>query len=299
MTVYDTIRPLLPKGLVLADEPMSRHTSFKIGGPAEVYATPENTHQLKQIWQACLNKGYPVTILGDGCNVLAADEGIKGVVIATNRMNQIEVNAPYLTAGSGTKMARMAETACKAGLAGLEFASGIPGTVGGGVFMNAGAYGQDMQAVCESVEALLPDGSLISYPREQLGFSYRTSRFQKERAIITSATFKLTPANPEDIRAKMALLNNRRRESQPLSYPSAGSAFKRPAKEGLYASKMIDDCGLKGFTIGGAQVSEKHAGFIINTGNATAADVKNLMEAIRDKVHKAYGVWLEPEVQMI
>ena len=299
MTVYDAMRPLLPEGLVLANEPMSRHTSFKIGGPAEVYVTPENSQQLAEIWQACQLKGYPVTVLGDGCNVLVADEGIKGVVITTNRMNHIEADAPFLTAGSGTKMARLAETACKAGLKGLEFASGIPGTVGGGVFMNAGAYGHEMKDVCESVDVLLPDGNVLTYPRESLGLSYRTSRFQGEKCIITAVKFKLAPGNPEEIRAHMNDLNSRRRASQPLSYPSAGSAFKRPAQEGFYASRMVDECGLKGFTVGGAQVSEKHAGFIINTGNATAADVIGLMEAVREKVHKTYGIWLTPEVQML
>jgi len=299
MTVFDTVSSLLPKGLVHANEPMSRHTSFKIGGPAEVYVTPENTCQLTEIWQACLHAGYPITVLGGGCNVLVADEGIKGVVIATSRMCHIETNAPYITAGSGTRLARLAETACKAGLSGLEFAHGIPGTVGGAVFMNAGAYGYNIQDVCESVEVLKLDGTIESYPRQELGFSYRTSRFQGENEIITGATFKLTPGNPEVIRAKINELNSRRREKQPLCYPSAGSTFKRPAQEGFYASKMIDECGLKGLSVGDAQVSEKHAGFIVNKGNATAADVLALMESVQEKVHKAYGIWLEPEVQII
>ena len=295
----DAIHYLLPEGLVHANEPMSRHTSFKIGGPAEVYVTPENTKQIALVWQACLEANCPITILGDGCNVLVADEGIKGVVIATSRMNHIEVDIPYITAGSGTQLARLAEAACKAGLAGLEFASGIPGTVGGAVYMNAGAYNHDIEEICESVEALYPNGTVQTYQRGQLGFAYRISRFQKENAIITSARFKLTPGNPEDIRAKMADLNSRRRNSQPLDYPSAGSAFKRPDIEGVYAAKLIDDNGLKGFTIGGAQVSEKHAGFIINKGNATAADVQELIKAISEKIHSASGIWLEPEIQMI
>ena len=299
MTIYDAIRPLLPTGLVLADEPMARHTSFKIGGPAEVYVTPENTQQLSTIWQACQQAGHPITVLGDGCNVLVADEGIKGVVIATNRMNNIETNAPYITAGSGTRLARLAETACKAGLAGLEFASGIPGTVGGAVFMNAGAYGYEIKDICESVEVLQPDSRILSYARKLLGFGYRTSRFQYENTVITAARFKLAPGNPEDIRAKMNDLNSRRRNTQPLDYPSAGSAFKRPAKEGVYAAKLIEDSGLKGFTVGGAQISEKHAGFIVNKGNATAADVQALMKAVREKVHQASGIWLEPEVQLL
>lgn len=299
MTVYDNIRSLLPQGMVLADEPMSRHTSFKIGGPAEVYVTPENTMQMSTIWEACQEAGYPITILGAGCNVLVADEGIKGVVVTTKRVNQIKIEAPFITVGSGAKLAGLADAACKAGLAGLEFASGIPGTVGGAVYMNAGAFNSDMQAVCESVEVLLPDGRVLNYARKLLDFGYRASRFQGENTIITAARFKLAPGKSEEIEAKMNDLNNRRRITQPLSYPSAGSAFKRPAIEGQYASKLIDEAGLKGFTIGGAQVSEKHTGFIINKGNATAADVLALMEAIKEKVYTSSGIWLEPEVQMI
>jgi len=285
--------------MVFANEPMSRHTSFKIGGPAEVYVTPENNLQMSEVWKACLQAGYPMTVLGGGCNVLVADKGIKGVVIATNRMNHTSVANACITAGCGTKLARLADAAYNAGLAGLEFVSGIPGTVGGAVFMNAGAFGHNIQDVCESAEVLLPDGNIVSYTCEQINFGYRASRFQTENAIITSATFILTPSKPEEIKAKTLKLNTHRRDSQPLCYPSAGSAFKRPAKEGFYAAKLIDDCGLKGFTIGGAQVSEKHAGFIVNKGNATAADVLALMEAIREKVHSAYGIWLEPEVQML
>jgi len=299
MAVFDAICPLLPEGLVFAGEPMSRHTSFKIGGAAEVYVTPENVHQLRDVWQACQRGGYLMTVLGDGCNVLVADEGVPGVVVSTNRMSYIEVSAPYVTAYSGARMARLAEVACRAGLAGLEFASGIPGTVGGGVFMNAGAYDGEMKNVCENVEVLLPCGSVETYSRDELGFGYRSSRFQGEDAIITAATFLLTPGLPEDIRAKMSDLNSRRRSKQPLNFPSAGSAFKRPAVEGQYAAKMIDECGLKGLAVGGAQVSEKHAGFIVNTGNATATDVKALMRVIIDKVYNTHGIWLEPEVQFL
>ena len=299
MTTFEAIRPLLPEGLVLADELLSRHTSFKIGGPAEVYVTPENSQQMAKVWRACQEAGYAVTILGDGCNVLVSDDGIKGVVFATGRMNNIDVEGHNITAGSGTKLSRLAEAACKAGLKGLEFASGIPGTVGGAVFMNAGAYEHDIQEVCEYVEALHPDGKTVWYDKEALGFGYRASRFQNETAIITSAKFKLTPANIDEIRTEMNNLNSKRRDKQPLNYPSAGSTFKRPAQKGWYASRMIDENGLKGLTVGGAQVSEKHAGFIINKGGATAADVIALMKAVQEKIHQATGIWLEPEVQML
>jgi len=297
MFIYNAIKPLLPEGLVHPNEPMSRHTSFKIGGPAEVYVTPENADQASAVWLACLNNDYPITILGDGCNVLVSDEGIKGVVIATSRMNKIEISGTTISAGSGTKMARLAEEACKAGLKGLEFASGIPGTIGGGVYMNAGAYGHDINDVCKSVEALLPDGTVKEYTH--MGFDYRTSRFQSEKSIITKAAFNLAPAPQEEIRAEMTKLNTKRRASQPLDYPSAGSTFKRPAIKDKYASRLIDECGLKGFTIGGAQVSEKHAGFVVNKGNATAKDVLALMAAVQEKVYEQTEILLTPEVQLL
>ena len=301
MTIYNTISQLLPTGLTLPNEPMSRHTSFKIGGPAEVYAMPETTSQLQQIWQACLKNNWPVTVLGGGCNVLVSDAGIKGVVIATGNMKQIHIDhdAQTITAGSGTRLGTLAEAACKAGLSGLEFASGIPGTVGGAVYMNAGAYGHEIKDVCEAVQALLPTGETPLYERAQLGLAYRTSRFQSTNEIITAATFRLTPKNPEEIRAYTTELNNRRKQSQPLDYPSAGSAFKRPAIQGVYAARLIDDHGLKGLTIGGAQVSEKHAGFIINKAGATANDVTNLIAKIQETIQAKSGIKLEPEVQLL
>ena len=297
MKAFDAIRPLLPEGLVLADEPMARHTSFKIGGPADVYVMPENTRQAAKIWMACKQSGIPITVLGDGCNILVSDAGIRGVVLATSRMNTIEVDIPNITAGSGVKLARLADAAYKAGLSGLEFASGIPGTVGGAVYMNAGAFGHDIQDVCESVETLQPDGTIMWHT--EMAFGYRTSRFQNEHVIITKAIFRLTPGNPNDIRAKMTDLNSRRRATQPLDYPSAGSAFKRPSQEGIYAAKLIDENGLKGFTVGGAQVSEKHTGFIINKGNATASDVLAVITTVQEKIHKATGIWLEPEIKIL
>jgi len=298
MTIFNTLRPLLPEGLVLADEPMHRHTSFKIGGPAEVYVTPRDTTQLAKIWQACKER-YPVTVIGGGCNVLVSDKGIKGVVIATKSMNEIKIDGHTIKAGSGTRLSALADAACKAGLGGLEFIAGIPGTVGGAVFMNAGAYKHETKDVCESATALLPDGEIVCYKQDDLALGYRTSRFQNQTAIITEASFRLAPCDPEEIRAIVNDLNSRRRSTQPLCYPSAGSAFKRPSQLDTYAARLIDENGLKGFTVGGAQVSEKHAGFVINTGNATAADVLALLEAVRQKVHQASGIWLEPEIQML
>jgi len=328
MTAYETILPLLPEGHVQKNEPMSRHTSFKIGGPADVFATPTNTHELAALWKTCLERGYPITVLGGGCNVLVSDTGIRGVLITTTKMDNITVKSPtpsassqqnvhqiptpedstnnhcptndrYITAGSGTKLAKLADAAYKAGLSGLEFASGIPGTVGGAIYMNAGAFGHEIKDICESVTVLNPTGDTTTYPKETLALGYRASRFQKENTIITEATFKLPPGNPDKIKARTNELNTHRKTTQPLDKPSAGSTFKRPSRPNTYASKLIADNNLKGLTIGGAMVSQKHAGFIINKDNATAIDVLTLMEAIQDKIYKATGIMLEPEVQLL
>ena len=299
--VYDLARALLSERLVSADEPMSRHTSFRIGGPAEAYATPETIEQFTLMWNSCRIHKIPVTIMGDGCNVLVSDDGIKGLVISTRRMNSmiIDKDRHRIYADSGVKLSHLADAACKAGLGGLEFASGIPGTVGGAVYMNAGAFGREMKDVCHRIEAYKPNAGKTTYPNMDTTFSYRTSIFQTNDEIITHVVFQLYPDSPETIKATMTDLNTRRRNSQPLSRPSAGSTFKRPAVEGMYASKMIDDHGLKGYTIGGAQVSEKHAGFVINTGSATAADVLALIKHIQETIHNSTGIWLEPEVQML
>jgi len=309
MTPIEAIRSLLTKAMdseamdskamefdILENEPMAKYTSFKIGGNAEVLARPKTTDELAKIWQTCRQHDIPFTILGDGTNVLVSDEGIKGVVVLTNKMSSITIDGNKITATAGVRLAKLAEEACKAGLAGLEFASGIPGTVGGAVYMNAGAYGHDISNVCESVKIQTPAEAVIQ-PVEQMQFGYRKSKVQQGNQLVLEATFKLTQGDPTKIREEMTSLNNRRRESQPLDYPSAGSTFKRP--EGYFAGKLIQDSGLKGFQIGGAQVSEKHAGFVINKGNATAKDVKDLIEAVRQKVHENFGVWLEPEIRML
>jgi len=299
MTAFNTISQILPPGLVLADEPMAPHTSFKIGGPAEVYVTPQNTLQLATVWEACLKAGYPITVLGGGNNVLVSDAGVKGVVISTGKMNDIYIIGSVVIAGSGTKLCKLADAACQAGLGGLEFAHGIPGTVGGAVYMNAGAYGFETKDVCKGVTVLLPGGETVCYEKDALKLGYRTSRFHNEAAIITEASFQLTPKSPDEIRNKMNELMTKRRSTQPINKKSAGSTFKRPNMPDKYAARLIDESGLKGFTIGGAQVSAKHAGFVINTGSATAADVLALMKAVREKVYADSGILLEPEVQMI
>ena len=299
MPYLDTILPLLEHALSekpLTEEPLARHTSFKVGGPAEVFIRPRTTEALAKVWELCRKHDIPLTVLGDGTNVLVADAGLTGVVISTNRMNGIELcENNRIHAQAGARLSKVAETACKAGLTGFEFASGIPGTIGGAVYMNAGAYDHDIGEFCESVTLLKDD--IFVKSGAKMEFGYRKSFAQQGDMLVLEAIFQLKPGKEEDIRAKMTELNNRRRRSQPLDFPSAGSIFKRPPEH--YAGKLIQDSGLKGFAIGGAQVSDKHAGFVINTGNATAQDIFDIIEAVRKCVHDKFNVWLEPEVKIL
>jgi len=299
MLHIDTVRPLLDHALQekpLIEEPLARHTSFRVGGPAEIFVKPKTTQELTKVWETCRKHNIPLTILGDGTNVLVADAGLRGVVVSTNKMNTIELcENNRIRAQAGARLSKVAEVVCKAGLTGFEFASGIPGTVGGAVYMNAGAYDHDIGEFCESVTLVKDD--IIIKPGTEMEFGYRKSFVQRSGMLVLEATFQLKPGKEENIRAKMADLNNRRRQSQPLDFPSAGSTFKRPP--GHFAGKLIQDSGLKGFSIGGAQVSEKHAGFVINTGNATAQDIFNIIEVVRKRVHEKFNVWLEPEVKIL
>lgn len=296
MMCIDAIRNL---GIdFLQEEPLAKHTTFRVGGAAEIFARPKTSNELTQIWELCHSHNIPLTILGDGANTLVADSGLRGVVVCTNKMNAIEIDENgSVKAASGAKLSKVAELACRAGLAGFEFASGIPGTVGGAVYMNAGAYDHDIGEFCTSVTMASQSG-VLEYSAAEMQFGYRKSHAQSGNFLILSATFQLHPGhNPEEIRNKMQELNNRRRQTQPLEFASAGSTFKRPP--GHYAGKLIQDAELKGFTIGGAQVSEKHAGFVINTGAATAHDIYTLINEVRERVHKNSGVWLEPEVRIL
>ncbi|MCL2285653.1 MAG: UDP-N-acetylmuramate dehydrogenase [Firmicutes bacterium] len=291
LSYFDTTRSVF-----LFEEPLSRHTSFRVGGPAEIFVKPKSTEEFSEIWHVCGKHGIPLTILGDGTNVLVADAGLRGIIVSTNMMNEIELlENNCIRAQAGARLSKVAETACKAGLAGFEFASGIPGTVGGAVYMNAGAYGHEIGEFCESV-TLLKD-SVFTKPGTEMEFGYRKSIIQQGDMLVLEAVFQLSPGNEDDIRAKMTELNNRRRQSQPLDFPSAGSTFKRPP--GHFAGKLIQDSGLKGFTIGGAQVSEKHAGFVINIGNATAQDIFDVIKAVRNRVYDNFNIWLEPEVKLL
>ena len=287
------------EGILLAFwEPMSKHTSFRIGGPVEVMAFPENAEQLAKILSVSHELDRKPVILGAGTNILAPDEGIEGLVICLKDClgGMEQLDQTRIRVYAGVTMTRAAVFAAGLGLGGLEFAHGIPGSVGGGVYMNAGAYGGEICQVCESVEVMTMDGKIHQYSCEEMEFSYRHSRLEEEDGIVISAVFALEEKPAEQIREQMQLLQKKRSASQPLQLPSAGSAFKRPV--GGFAAALIDQAGLKGFRIGDAAVSEKHAGFVVNLGNATARDVKALLKQVSDKVFEASGIRLEPEVRI-
>ena len=279
-------------------EPMSRHTTFRIGGPAELFACPKTPEEVTALLSACKQDGLPYFILGRGSNLLVGDGGIPGLTIAMEGLSRIQVEGNLLCAQAGATLSAVCLAAREAGLAGLEFAYGIPGQVGGGVYMNAGAYGGELKDVLESVEFLDEDGKEHTFTVQQLELGYRHSYFTGKRCVILSARFRLQrdPDGPEAVKARMEEIYDRRKEKQPLEWPSAGSTFKRP--EGAYAAALIDQCGLKGFQVGGARVSEKHAGFVINTGDAICADVLALIGEVQRIVREKTGFVLEPEVEV-
>ena len=280
------------------EEPMAKHTSFRIGGNAEVMAFPRNGEELSKILKQSALMDLKPAILGAGTNVLAPDEGIRGLVICLkDAMNGIEqLDDVRIRVMAGVTMTRAAVFAANLGLSGMEFAHGIPGTVGGGVYMNAGAYGGEICQICESVDVMDMAGNLTTRTCAEMEFSYRHSILEEEEGIVISAVFRLIPGDPEAIRGKMKELQNKRSASQPLDLPSAGSAFKRPV--GGYAAALIDQAGLKGYQVGGAAISTKHAGFAVNLGGATAADVKELLRQVSDKVFENSGIRIEPEVRI-
>lgn len=280
------------------NEPMSAHTTFRIGGPAEIWIEPDSEEMLCQAVNRCKEAGVPYVMVGNGSNLLVSDSGIGGVVISTRKgMEWLTIEGDRMNVGAGVLLGKAASEACKAGLGGLEFAAGIPGTVGGAVVMNAGAYGGEMKQVLTKVHVLMPDGSLVWIPVEEMGLGYRTSCIPSCGGIVTAAQFQLAPKDPSEIREEMEELGRRRREKQPLEYPSAGSTFKRPT--GYFAGKLIQDAGLAGFRVGGAEVSTKHCGFVINRGGATAADVLELCRQVSDEVYRQFGVSLEMEIRKI
>ncbi len=289
---------LVPGGVaVLRDEPLSAHTGFKTGGRCSVMLLPETKGALADCILLAKKCGMPFFVLGNGSNVLASDRGFDGAVICTVRVRDISFDKDTVSCGAGLALSALASECAERSLSGLEFAHGIPGTVGGAVFMNAGAYGGEIKDVVASAELFGADGEIRTADASELGFGYRTSALAKSGDILLGATFRLKRGSREEIRALMSRLIESRRKKQPLELPSCGSTFKRPV--GAYAAELIDRCGLRGFSIGGAAVSEKHAGFVVNTGGATSKDITAVINAVRDVVFKKTGYKLEPEVRFL
>ena len=304
--LLEALKHSIPKKQIFENAPMSRYTTLRLGGPADVLVQIASVEQLSSAYAAARDAGAEVRVLGNGSNLLIRDGGVRGLVLQLGELFS-EVSDPVplpdgrvaLTAQGGATLQKLCNAAADHALSGLEFASGIPGTVGGAAYMNAGAYGGEMKDVITHVTACLPDGRTVAYSNEEMDFGYRKSKInqQPEPIAITSVTVALTPADEETVRATMREFSARRREKQPLTLPSCGSTFKRPA--GHYAGALIEGCGLKGASIGGAKVSEKHAGFIINTGGATCADILALIDHVREVVAAKTGVLLEPEVRIV
>jgi len=293
----DRLTAVCTRVKILTDEPMKNHTTFKVGGPADYFAMPATLSELKRLIQLAKEEKLPLTVIGNGSNLLVLDKGIRGLVICTTEMKDITVDGQEITASCGVSLAALAAKAREYGLTGLEFASGIPGTVGGGIVMNAGAYGGSLSDCAVETLCLDLNGELKTFRSEEQKFGYRESAFAKGDLIVVQSKFDLHKGIAEEISALMSELNARRRDKQPLEMPSAGSTFKRP--EGHFAGKLIEDANLKGFRIGGASVSEKHAGFIINDQNGTAEDILAVIRHCREVVLEKFGVTLEAEVKII
>ena len=280
---YERLIDIMDQESVLLDEPMKKHTTFRIGGPSDYFVLPKNIEEVKGVIALCKEKEVPFYILGNGSNLLVSDDGFRGVIIQLYKnMSHIEVEGNAIRAQVGALLSKIAAEALQNGLTGFEFASGIPGTLGGAVVMNAGAYGGEMKDVLTEVTALTQDGEVKVLKKEELDLGYRTSVVGKKGYIALEAVVELQKGNPDEIKATMDDLKERRTTKQPLEYPSAGSTFKRP--EGYFAGKLIQDTGLRGFSVGGAQISEKHCGFVINKDHATAKDVAELMREVSDRV---------------
>lgn len=293
----ESLQRILGKEQYEIDEPMSSHITFRVGGKADYYVRP-SAEQLPAVISLCKECQIPWMIMGNGSNLLVGDKGIRGVVIEMGKnADEVVINGTIVTAEAGAMLAAVARKAAKAGLTGMEFASGIPGTVGGAVVMNAGAYGGEMKDVIRMVTVLTKTGEQKVLSVEELQLSYRHSCIPEEEYIVLKAEMELVEGEAEQIEARMSELREQRTQKQPLEYPSAGSTFKRP--EGYFAGKLIQDAGLRGFQIGGAQVSEKHCGFVINKDHATASDISSLIKEVQDKVKQKYGVKMETEVKYI
>lgn len=296
--IITRLEQILTKDRIRQNEPMKNHTTFRVGGPADIFLTP-SAEELPAVLSVCREEQMPVTVIGNGSNLLVGDQGIRGVVICIGfGMRGIRVDGEKIFLEAGVTLAAAAQQAAKAGLTGLEFASGIPGTFGGAVVMNAGAYGGEMKDVIVSVRVISEDGEILTLSKEELDLSYRHSVIPECGYLVIDGELLLTrEKDPDQITERMEELKKKRIEKQPLEYPSAGSTFKRP--EGYFAGKLIMDAGLRGFSVGGAAVSEKHCGFVINKGNATAADICALMDEVTRIVKEKYAVTLEPEVKKV
>lgn len=297
-TFYDRLIEMVEKERVLQKEPMSRHTTFRVGGAADYFVSVKTEEEIWKVLTLCKEEGIPFFVLGNGSNLLVGDGGYRGVIVQIcKEMNAITVDGDRLRVQAGALLSKIGNVALDAGLTGFEFGAGIPGTLGGAVYMNAGAYGGEMKDVIESVTVLNPQGKRMVLRKEELELGYRTSKVAKEGYVVLEAVLKLQPGDPEEIREKMAQLREQRVTKQPLEFPSAGSTFKRPT--GYFAGKLIQDAGLAGLTVGGAQVSEKHCGFVINRGGATAAEIMELVRQVQQKVKETFGVELELEVRRL
>jgi len=295
---YKKLIQITDENRVLTDEPMKKHTTFHIGGNADYFVMPNKASEVAEVVKLCKEEGIPYYVLGNGSNLLVSDKGYRGVIIQIYKeMNDIRVEGTIVTAQAGALLSKIGSVALADSLTGFEFAAGIPGTVGGAVVMNAGAYGGEMKDILLSVTVLTPDGAVLTLYNKELELGYRTSIIAKKDYIVLEAKYKLERGEKDVIREKMDELKVKRVTKQPLEMPSAGSTFKRP--EGYFAGKLIQDAGLRGFQVGGAQVSEKHCGFVVNTGDATAADVMSLIEQVAEKVKQEFGVQLEPEVKTL
>lgn len=296
--VFDEIKKIVGEEYVRTDEPMSVHCTFRCGGNAEIFAIPGSIEELVAVVNVCRNNEYPYMVIGNGSNLLVRDEGYQGVIIEVDsRISTIDVIGEDIVVDAGAKLSILAIAAMENDLAGLEFAHGIPGNLGGAVAMNAGAYGGEMKDVIKWVKALDSEGNIITLDASELEMGYRTSRIAKENMIVLQARLGLNIGSADEISYIMQMLMQKRRASQPLEYPSAGSTFKRP--EGYFAGKLVQDAGLRGYSVGGAMVSEKHCGFVINYDKATATDVIKLIADVQAKVKEQFGVDLEPEVKII
>ena len=295
---YNQLVKGIEKERVLLDEPMNKHITFRVGGPADYFVMPKTMGEVKYVVGLCKEMGMPYYVIGNGSNLLVSDNGFRGVIIQIYKeMNEICVDGEIIDVQAGALLSKIGSKVVEMELAGFEFAAGIPGTVGGAVVMNAGAYGGEMKDILVSATVLTDEGEICEIANSELELGYRTSLIQKKDWIVLGAKFKLSKGNVADIRAKMEELKIQRVTKQPLEYPSAGSTFKRP--EGYFAGKLIQDAGLRGFQVGGAQVSEKHCGFVINKENASAQDIANLMCEVAEKVYQQFGVRLEAEVKRL